>query len=69
MDDRVRQFLNAVSKVHEDAESHGYGEGHHGIGSIDCPVCHTGKLQYSVASVNGHIHGRCTTDKCVRFME
>jgi hypothetical protein len=38
-------------------------------GKVGCPVCRTGKLSYSVARVNGHIHAQCSTDGCVRWME
>jgi hypothetical protein len=30
-------------------------------GEVDCPVCTTGKVRYSIAGVNGHIHAACTT--------
>lgn len=39
------------------------------VGEIDCPVCKNGKLRYSIAGVNGHIHANCTTAECVRWME
>lgn len=35
---------------------------------IDCPVCN-GKLHLSQSSYNGHVHGLCETDGCVRWME
>ena len=38
-------------------------------GRIDCPVCKTGKLSYSIAGCNGHIHAACSTKGCVRWME
>ena len=38
-------------------------------GAIDCPVCRSGKLRYTVAGINGHIHASCTTEGCVRWME
>lgn len=38
-------------------------------GEIDCPVCKTGKLRYSQAGYNGHIHAACSTEDCVRWME
>jgi hypothetical protein len=38
-------------------------------GEIDCPVCKTGKLRFSRAGVNGHIHAGCTTKDCVGWME
>jgi hypothetical protein len=38
-------------------------------GQIDCPICNTGKLGYSVSGYNGHIHARCSTENCVAWME
>ncbi len=44
--------------------------GQRGIsGEMGCPACGRGRLQYSVAGVNGHISARCSTDECVSFME
>lgn len=40
-----------------------------GAGVMDCPVCGTGKLQYSRAAYNGHVHARCSTAGCVSWME
>jgi hypothetical protein len=37
-------------------------------GVIDCPNC-DGRLRFSVSSVNGHIHAKCSTPECVFFME
>lgn len=37
--------------------------------AIDCPACGTGKLHLSQAAYNGHVHGRCTTEGCVSWME
>lgn len=45
-------------------------DGKRGVaGEIACPVCESGKLRYSVASLNGHIHAGCTTENCVAWME
>lgn len=39
-------------------------------GQIDCPVCKTGKVNYSRAgSYNGHVSAECTTADCVRWIE
>lgn len=38
-------------------------------GVIDCPVCKTGKLRFSRAALNGHVHAACSTETCVRWME
>ncbi len=40
-----------------------------GAGIMQCPICKTGKLKYSRANSNGHVHARCSTDGCVAFME
>lgn len=40
-----------------------------GAGEMDCPVCKTGKLRYSRASYNGHVHAKCSTQNCVAWME
>lgn len=38
-------------------------------GEIDCIVCESGKLRFSIASCNGHIHAACTTKDCLSWME
>jgi hypothetical protein len=38
-------------------------------GSIPCPICETGTLSYAVAGLNGHIHGACSTEGCVRWKQ
>jgi hypothetical protein len=40
-----------------------------GAGVMDCPVCGAGKLRYSRRGYNGHVHGRCSTEGCVAWME
>jgi hypothetical protein len=71
-DERI-VIMNRVIKVrhaaHEDAKAKGFGKGHGGTGHIPCPGCKGGTLHYSVASYNGHMHGRCTTLGCASWME
>lgn len=38
-------------------------------GEIPCPCCDGGKLRFSRAGINGHIHAGCTTANCVQWME
>lgn len=38
-------------------------------GSITCPACETGCVNYSRSGYNGHIHARCSTPGCVAWME
>jgi len=40
-----------------------------GGGVMDCPICRTGKLQYTRFEKNGHVWARCSTPKCVDWME
>ena len=65
----MERGIKARHAAKDDAKSKGYGKGHGGYGAVDCPCCEGGKLQYSVASYNGHMHGRCTTKGCVSWME
>ena len=38
-------------------------------GVMDCPICKTGKLGFSVARSNGHVHAHCSTRLCMSWME
>ena len=38
------------------------------VGSVECPKCN-GTLRYSVASLNGHLWGRCDTAGCLSWMQ
>lgn len=38
-------------------------------GEMPCPNACGGTLRYSIAGVNGHIHGRCSTEGCAAWME
>lgn len=38
------------------------------LGAITCPVC-GGHLEYRRSGCNGHIHARCKTDGCVKWVE
>jgi hypothetical protein len=53
----------------DDAKEKGFGKGRGGASSIPCPSCDGGVLRYSVASYNGHMHGKCSTPGCVSWME
>lgn len=37
--------------------------------SMDCPTGCGGTLHLSQAACNGHVHGSCSTEGCVRWME
>lgn len=38
------------------------------FGEIECPKC-KGRLNWTRASYNGHVHAKCKTDKCVSFLQ
>jgi hypothetical protein len=66
---RMDDMRIAIPACREDAKQKGFGKGHGGQGSIACPVCKTGTLRYSVAGYNGHMHGRCSTQGCMSWMQ
>lgn len=71
-DERILIYERGVKARHaakDDAKAKGYGKGHGGAGSVPCPSCDGGTLCYTVASYNGHMHGRCSTAGCVSWME
>lgn len=37
-------------------------------GTIECPKCN-GQLNYTRASSNGHVWGKCKTDNCLSWMQ
>lgn len=39
------------------------------VGDMPCPTGCGGTLRYSIASYNGHVHGRCSTDDCASWMQ
>lgn len=47
-----------------------YRKTHRGKGGvkIPCPACKVGTLHFAIAS-NGHCHAKCSTAKCVSWME
>lgn len=66
--ERTLDSLLAIAAVSEDAKAKGLKKGHGGTGSIECPIC-KGRLNYSVASHNGHIWGACQNPTCVSWMQ
>lgn len=66
---RMLDSLTAMAATQADAKAMGFSKGNGGRGNFLCPICKRGQLHYSVAGVNGHIWGRCTTDGCVSWMQ
>lgn len=38
-------------------------------GVVPCEACGKGEIHLTMASYNGHVWGKCTTDGCVSWME
>jgi hypothetical protein len=75
LDDLKRRYFanDKTVKVQDPETKHRWSEPQRnyftGAGEMECPVCKTGKLRYSRAAYNGHVHARCSTDDCVAWME
>jgi len=67
--DRLEKLTLGMCLVRDDAAKNGLRKGRGGRGSVTCPVCRSGTLSYTVASYNGHIHGHCSTDGCLSWMQ
>lgn len=67
--ERVGKFLKSHRAAKDHAKQGGLGRGNGGQGTMPCPAGCGGQLRYSVASVNGHMHARCSTEGCVSWME
>lgn len=67
--DSLNRTVKAMRAAKDDAKAKGFRKGSGGISEIACPCCDGGKLRYSVANYNGHMHARCSTNGCVSWME
>lgn len=65
----LEKLGKALESVQTDAKAQGFKRGNGGRGSVKCPCCEGGTLRYSVAGLNGHIWGACSTEGCVRWMQ
>lgn len=66
--DRLYANAAAIKVAKDDARAKGLKRGSGGYGSVTCTRC-GGTLRYSVAALNGHMHGHCSTKGCVSWME
>lgn len=63
----VQQSTRAVQALTAIHEAVGKRRGVNG--TLPCPACKTGTLNYGVAAGNGHVAAVCSTPKCVRFIQ
>lgn len=68
-EERHERVMKVLTGTHEHAKAQGYGRSKGGKDSLPCPSGCGGTVHYSVASLNGHIWGKCTTEGCVSWME
>lgn len=66
---KFSDVIEAMFAAQADATKCGFRKGHGGQSSLQCPICKRGTLNYSVASYNGHMWGKCSTDGCVGWMQ
>ena len=66
---RMDRMVRCMTGAKNHAKSLGLKRGNGGRGSLACPSGCGGTLSYSVASVNGHMHARCSTKGCASWME
>lgn len=66
---RSSRTMKVMNAAHEHAKAAKLGKGHGGRGEMPCPLECGGILHYSVASYNGHMHAKCSTENCVAWME
>ena len=64
----LEDCMESISKVYAELKSRGFGKGNGGSGVMECPKCGD-KLHFSVASLNGHVWGKCTTKGCLSWMQ
>jgi len=67
-DAAMERHKKAIRVAHDDAKAKGLKKGHGGVSDVACPNC-DGKISYSVAAYNGHMHAACSTKGCVAWME
>jgi len=57
--DRMDAVAKAISEIRKTKQQSGH---------VKCPTC-SNKLHFSIAKSNGHLWGKCETDKCLSWME
>lgn len=65
IDVALERHRKAAPAIMEIRKAH---KGKSARGVIECPCCE-GKLHWSISGYNGHMHGRCTTEGCLNWME
>lgn len=63
------RFLAPMRASHDAADRMGLGKNAGGEGECPCSRCKTGRIRFTVSSLNGHIWGSCSTSGCASWME
>jgi len=64
----IEDMITAIKLIRENeglAKGEKPSESRSGV--IECPVC-SADLCYIIASINGHITGKCSSDDCLGWM-
>jgi len=69
MEAQFEKVSRAMKAARDTANAAGHVRGAGGRGSLKCPACDNGTLHYSVATDNGHLWGKCSTNGCVAWMQ
>jgi hypothetical protein len=62
----LNNFTNSFNPIIKRIKKEHKGKDWRGV--EECPICQ-GKLHLTHAAYNGHVHGKCETDKCLSWME
>lgn len=58
--EKAQGALNEIRRAHK---------GRSARGTIPCPACGTGTIDWSIAGYNGHMRVRCSTPDCLNWVE
>ena len=67
---KMFEAISIINKKHKNEPQHEFpipGQNKGATGVIECPAC-KGELSYSISGYNGHVWGKCKTDKCLSWM-
>lgn len=64
IDSHIAALRTVQKAIREKCASEGVWQG-----SVPCALCQVGTVRFSMARVNGHVHGKCSTPGCLAWMQ
>ena len=58
--EKAMPLINRIKREHKRRDA---------TGEEPCPACRIGMLRWSHSAINGHVHGCCSTEGCLSWME